>query len=375
MTDETFSGLLQDFHLSVADADLNELHERLIRTVLPGQSPGADWSRGIPVDFLDSLLTRWREVYDWRKHEERLNHEQQLVYSEPGVNLHVVRRPGVESSGLPVLALHGWPYTYAQMLPLADALDGAHELVAPSLPGFIHSAVLAEPFSARRTAEILHRLMVHAFGHSRYLVYGEDVGAPIGDWLAGLYPEHMAGLIASHPSFSAQAREGVALNSEEAAFLRNAHRHDETGYAHQQGTRPDTLAVALQDSPAGLLAWIAEKIGAWSDGGHASGLSRFDADDIITLVSLYWHTKSIGTSFRSYSEPDDFDAHPVIDVPVAVLVNTHERGYPRTLAGKSYTDIRTFSRLQDAGHFTAWENPTAVAAHITALAADVTHTD
>lgn len=363
------AGSVSPFALTVPEHEVARLQSRLDDAVLPRQTPGPDWTRGIPVPLLTDLLERWRGEYSWPAAERRLAREQHLLYTEPRASVHTVRRPALRDGALPVLALHGWPYSYAQMLPLADALDGSHELVAPSLPGFVHSPALGQPFSARTVAGLLHRLMTDGLGHERFLVYGEDMGAPVADWLAALYPGSVAGIVASHPSFSAQARPGLTLDEDERAFLQSTRQHGESGYAHLQSTRPDTLAAALQDSPVGLLAWIAEKVAAWSHGGHATGLDDVDVDDLLTLVSLYWHTRSIGTSMRSYCEPDDFDSHPVVTVPTSVVVNTHEARYPRSLAEKSYSDLRSFSTLHDAGHFTAWENPRAVAAAIRAHAA------
>ncbi|MET2010188.1 epoxide hydrolase family protein [Microbacterium chocolatum] len=349
--------------LRITDSEMDTLRERLRAAALPTPSPGPEWSRGIPLRVLERLRTHWVERHDGRALERRINAETHTFHATDIGTLHAMHCAGDETA-LPVLAIHGWPYSYAQFVPLADAIDGRRTLVAPSLPGFGHSPAASEPFSARRIAEALHRVMTDDAGHARYLVYGEDIGAPVADWIAGLYPHAVAGIIASHPSYSAQAREGVELTDAERAYLTTARDPAESGYAHQQGTRPDTLAVALQDSPVGLLAWIAEKVAAWSDGGVATEFSRLSDDDVIDLVALYWHTRSIGTSFRSYSEPDDFDDHPIVTAPASILINTHERGYPRSLAEKSYTDIRSFERLESGGHFTAWENPHAVAAAI-----------
>ncbi|WP_430593242.1 epoxide hydrolase family protein [Humidisolicoccus flavus] len=356
------------FAIQTSDAQVQDLRDRLLRARLPIATPGAEWSRGIPVPLLDSLRTQWVEQFDWPALTTRLNTEHQYRYDHEATNLHFVHRAAHETDTLPVLTLHGWPYTFAQMLPLADALNRSRPLVAPSLPGFAFSPPLHTEFSARRVAELMHDLMTD-LGYERYLVYGEDMGAPIADWIAGLYPESVAGIIATHPSFSAQARPEIELAPEERRFLATTMLREESGYALQQATRPDTLAAAVGDSPLGLLAWIIEKVAAWSDGGHATGIERFDPEELLTLVSLYWHTNSIGTSFRTYCEPGDFDAHPVVGVPAALRIQTHEAGYPRSLAEKSYLDIRSFERLKSGGHFTAWENPKAVADAIAELAA------
>ncbi|MFS0713882.1 epoxide hydrolase family protein [Microbacterium sp. 2P01SA-2] len=354
---------LADPFMDIPQADLERLRQRLHDAELPHQSPGEDWSRGIPSLVLDRLRKRWSSGYDWRPYEQALNREEHSFHPSEIGPIHYVHRRG-DAEALPVLAIHGWPYSYAQLLPMADALNGAHAVIAPSLPGFGHSPASTQPYSARRIAEAFHHLMVDGLGHKRYIVYGEDMGAPVADWIAGLYPGSVAGIVASHPSFSAQARPGTVLTTAEREFLLQTRNSAESGYAHQQGTRPDTLAAALLDSPLGLLAWIAEKIAAWSHGGHATEFSNLSDDDVLNVVSLYWHTRSIGTSFRSYAEPDDFDDHPIISVPASILVNTHESGYPESLAEKSYTDIRCFERLERSGHFTAWEDPAAIAAAI-----------
>lgn len=352
------------FTFEVPDADLDHLRRRLAEATLPAQTAGPDWSRGIPMALVEDLLTYWLDGFDWRAHERAINREQHRFYRDPSGDLiHFIQRPG-DTNAVPVLVLHGWPYTYAQMIPLIDAIDGVHTMIAPSLPGFGHSPASNDLFSARGIAQAMHRLMTAGLGHERYMVYGEDIGAPIADWMAALHPESVTGIVASHPSFSAQARPGKALTAEEQTFLDSTRDPLESGYAHLQGTRPDTLATALTDSPVGLLAWIAEKVACWSDGGGRTGIGPIAQDDLLALVATYWHTKSIGTSFRSYSEPDDFDDHPVITAPATILINTHEAAYPRSLAEKSYSDIRHFERLSYGGHFTAWEAPQTVASAI-----------
>jgi len=350
---------MRPFEIHVPDDVLDDLRRRLDATVLPEQSPGPDWSRGIPPRVLGDLLDRWRGGYDWRTAEAHLNDYPQFTAEVLGTNIHFVHVRGKYPERPPVILTHGWPYSFASMLPLVDAIAGELDVVVPSLPGYGHSAPLPERFSSSAVAQRWHALMTEVLGYERYLVYGEDVGAPISDWLAATYPESVAGIVATHASFSARGRPGVELTEEEQSFLTSVNDTQESGYAHQQATRPDTLAAALLDSPSGLLAWIAEKVAAWSDGER---LERFDTDDVLTNVMLYWVTRSIGTSFRSYSETGaDDDQHPLIDVPASVLIQTHERAYPRSLAEKSYLDLRSFERLESGGHFTAWEAPDDVA--------------
>lgn len=359
---------MEPFRIAVPDDVLADLDRRLASTILPGGTPGPAWSHGIPPAVLGGLVSRWRDGYDWRAAERRLNRFEQFIVPVDGCDVHVVVARGRRPDRLPVVVTHGWPYSFASMLPLADALDGELDVVVPSLPGYGFSGVLPTGFSSAAVADRWNAIMTDRLGYGRYLTYGEDVGAGVSDWLAGAHPA-VAGIVASHASFSGRSRPGVELDETERAFLASVGSSAESGYAHQQGTRPDTLAAALIDSPSGLLAWIAEKVAAWSDGDH---LESFDPDDVLTNVMVYWVTRSIGTSFRPYSEPpDDDDLHPVVQAPASILIQTHEAAYPRSLAEKSYADIRSFVRLAQGGHFTAWENPAAIASAILELEAIV----
>lgn len=358
---------MEDFRIHVTDDELADLDHRLDAAILPAPRPGvdpSDWSRGIPPAVLADLVEDWRTVYDWRAVERRLNTYEQHTADIDGCRIHFARIGEGRPGRLPIVLTHGWPYTFAAMLPLAEALRGELEVVVPSLPGYGFSAPLPGLYGSRAAAECWHALMTRTLGHDRYLVYGEDVGAELSDWLAATHPEAVAGIVAPHASFSARERPGVELDDAERAFLASVATPAESGYAHLQGTRPDTLAAALLDSPAGLLAWITEKVAGWSDGRALDG---FDVEDVLTNTMLYWVSRSIGTSFHPYSDDAGDPVHPLIDVPASILIQTHEGGYPRSLAEKTYTDIRSFERLRHGGHFTAWEAPEAVAGAVLAL--------
>jgi pimeloyl-ACP methyl ester carboxylesterase len=361
---------MERFVIDIPDSQLKDLDRRLAATRYPPDSRANDWSRGMPASTLRELVDYWRTRFDWRAQEARLKRYEQFTTMLDGARIHVVRSRAIESSRLPIVLTHGWPYSFAEMLPLIDALGGELDVVVPSLPGFIFSDPLPGSFRASAIAVRWHTLMTDVLGYDRYLTYGEDIGAGVSDWLAGLHPESVAGIVASHASFSAREREGVELDDTEERFF--AWLDDKwrtaSGYGHIQGTRPDTLAAGLTDSPSGLLAWIGEKLAEWSDG---DGYSAFGPDNLLTTVSLYWFTGSIGTSFRPYCDPGDTEPHPLIEVPAAVIVQTHEREYPRSLAEKSYLDLRSFEKLERGGHFTAFEAPAAIARTILALEAVV----
>jgi pimeloyl-ACP methyl ester carboxylesterase len=357
---------MEPFVIDIPDSRLADLDRRLESTRYPADSRVTDWSLGMPAPALRELVDHWRTRFDWRAQEARLNGYEQFTAEIDGTRTHVVRSRATKPGRLPIVLTHGWPYSFAEMLPLLDALGGELDVVIPSLPGYAFSEPLPEPFRASAVAERWHTLMTGVLGYDRYLTYGEDVGAGVSDWLAGLHPESVAGIVASHASFSARDRAGVVLDEEEERFFAwlNDRWRTASAYASIQGTRPDTLAAALTDSPAGLLAWIGEKLAEWSDG---DGYSAFGPDNLLTTVALYWFTGSIGTSFHPYSDPGDPGPHPLIEVPAAVVVQTHEGEYPESLARKSYLDLRSFAKLDHGGHFTSFEAPAAIARAILGL--------
>ena len=347
------------------DLDLTELHERLRRTRFPEPTPGPEWSAGMPPAFLRRLVEHWLHEYDWPAAARRLNRYPHAFAALGDGRLHLVhhRNPGAPA----VVLLHGWPYSFAEMLPLVDKLAADFEVVVPSLPGFVYSPALHQPFGDVVVARMVHELMTGVLGHERYLTYGEDVGTWVSDRLAGTYRDQVAGVAVTHPAYP-PAEDRAALGPETVAFFRGLDERweGERGYSAIQSTKPDTLTAAVGDSPAGLAAWIVEKLRGWSDcGGDVE--SVFPLDDLITTVMLYWTTGSIGTSLRPYFEDPEQPPQPPIEVPAAIALARGDRGYPRSLADYAYRDVRSFRTLDRGGHFVAREVPQEVAALIRSL--------
>ena len=215
---------MEPFVIDVPDSQLADLERRLAATRYPRESRVTDWSHGMPASALRELIEAWRSRFDWRVQEKRLNGYEQFTTEIDGSCVHFVRARASRPGRLPIVLTHGWPYSFAEMLPLLDALNGELDVIIPSLPGFTFSEPLPVAFSESAVAERWHTLMTGVLGYERYLTYGEDVGAGVSDWLAGLHPESVAGIVASHASFSAREREGVSLDEYEDALLRAARR-------------------------------------------------------------------------------------------------------------------------------------------------------
>ena len=351
----------QPFELHVPDAVIDDLRARLERSRLLADSPRRPAS-GMNAEYLRELIDSWI-TWEWRSREAWLNGYPQFTAEVGDANVHFVHRRSARADAPALLVMHGWPHTFALQLELVDRLPELHVVVA-SLPGFAFSSPYAQgAMTEKRLAATMHALMTEVLGYERYLTYGEDVTANVSDLIAARYPEHVAGIVATHAHFpTGDERTALTDPAELAFFDELATRHGTDGaYGHVQATRPDTLAVALNDSPAGLLAWLAEKLVEWSDtpsGDPRLIERRISRDRILTEAMIYWVTQSIASSFRPYYEgADQPDPIAPTSVPAAVFIQRHEAGYPESLARRHYLDLRVFDRLAEGGHFTAAEVP------------------
>ncbi len=364
---------MERFEIRIADSEVADLQQRLGMTRLGSPPAGEPWESGVDYDYLSDLIDHWSARFDWRVQEARLNAYPQFRVQIADRAVHFVyQRADRESypGAIPIILSHGWPYSFLEMLPilqrLADPLghggerEDAFDVVVPSLPGYGFSEPLAGTrFTGDAVARIWHSLMTETLGYRRYATYGEDVGAAVSDWLGVLFPEAILGLFATHAAFAPPDRRDN-LSAAERRFLGRLDDKWRTGrgYSHIQATRPDTLAAALNDSPAGLLAWLVEKYREWTGPDFDRS---WTVDDILTTASLYWLTQTIGTSFLAYYDNKHEPVLPMVSVPVGVSVQWGERGFPREHAERTYTDIRFWKELPRGGHFTAMQTPDLVA--------------
>lgn len=360
------------FEVHVPDEVIDDLRDRLAHTRFLDDSPRRMPS-GMTSGYLRELVGSWL-AWDWRAREEWLNRHPQFLARVGDTDVHFAHLRAADPHAPALLVMHGWPHTFALQLDFADLMRAEAHVVVASFPGFAFSTPYDDgEMSETRLAETMHTLMTEVLGYERFVTYGEDVSAHVNDLLAARYPEQVAGIVTTHPHFPTAGERAALTEPDEIEFFaRLAARHGPDGaYGHVQATRPDTLAAALNDSPAGLLGWLTEKLVEWSDTapGDPRGLERLiSRDRILTEAMIYWVTRSIGTSFRPYYEgADQPAAMPPVTIPAAVYIQRHESTYPESLARRFYLDLREFERLESGGHFAVAEVPEAMAARVTGL--------
>lgn len=365
---------IHPFRIDIPQRQLDDLRERLARTRWPDEVPDVGWARGVPVAYLKSLVEYWRTGYDWRKQEARLNQFPQFTTKVDGQTLHFLHVRSPEPDALPLLLIHGWPGSIVEFMkvigPLVDprAHGGdakqAFHVVAPSIPGHGFSIPLSgagwnHARNARAYAELMARL-----GHSKYGVQGGDHGAFEAPEVARAAPERVVGVhVNAFLTFpSGDPAELADLSATDADRLRRLKefQQENMAYIHQQGTRPQTLAYALTDSPVGQLAWIVEKFKEWSDPRAALPEDAIDRDQLLTDVTLYWLTATAGSAAQLYYEtnhdPAAWAPKSRGTTPTGVAVFTSHDVSIRKLAERDHNIVH-WTELPRGGHFPAMEVP------------------
>jgi pimeloyl-ACP methyl ester carboxylesterase len=320
---------------------------------------------------MKDLTDYWRTKFDWRTWEAKLNGFRQFTVPIDGIDLHFIHEPGRGANPMPLLLSHGWPGSIFEFHKLIPMLTEHFTVIAPSLPGYTLSFKPGQKrFSIVDIADLYARLMTDVLGYSRFAAQGGDWGAFVASVLGHRHTQHLAGI---HLNLLAVRRDPKMLESptdEEKTYIEqlNLFLKEETGYQWIQGTRPQTLAFGLSDSPAGLGAWIVEKFRQWTDsnGNPENAVSR---DEMLANISLYWFTGCIGSSFWPYYArmhgPWPIPDGATVDVPTGYAEFPREvLRPPRSLAARTYADIRRWSVMEKGGHFAALEQPEALAHEI-----------
>ena len=348
---------MSDFRIDVPASEIDELKRRLTATRW-ADAVTDDWSQGTPPGALKHFVDYWANDFDWRAVEARLNERRHVKID--GVHAVVAGTPGAT----PLLLVHGWPDSFLRFERALPLLGDRFEIVVPSIPGFGFSDKPTTEWGTARIADQLAGLMT-ALGHEHFGLHGADIGSQIADQLVLRHPERVTALhLGDVPFRRMRALVPEELTPDEIEWARKGAEWENTeaGYTHLQRTKPQTLAASLNDSPAGLAAWILEKFQSWSDGDV---FETYTLEELATNLTIYWVTQTAGSSVRYYrdsrhtplndgyvSTPTAFAQFPADLLPA-----------PRHSAERFY-NVQRWMTMQHGGHFGPWEQPEPWAADV-----------
>jgi pimeloyl-ACP methyl ester carboxylesterase len=371
------------FQIKVSNEVLDDLKYRLNHVRWPDQIEDSGWERGTDKGYLQSLVSYWRDHYDWRAQESELNRLSQFRCNVDGIDVHFVHERGKGPNPLPIILTHGWPDSfirYQKIIPLltdparygGDPED-AFDVIVPSLPGFgFSSRPEHSGINNSRVSEIWAKLMTEELGYKRFAAAGGDMGSGVTRYLASNHPELLVGIHLTDIGLIKDlmaAPDQANLTEEELQYKKNAQEWvpKEGAYMSLQSTRPQTLAYGLTDSPVGLAAWIIEKFRAWSD-CNGDLRQKFTMDELLTNIMIYWVTNTAGSSAQRYYE----NAHSLpaigrIEVPTGIALFPADILLPPKEWAARNLNITHWSSMARGGHFTAMEEPELLAADLRAF--------
>lgn len=375
----------EPFTIAVPDDVLDDLHRRLDNVRWPDQAPGEPWSLGIPVSEVKAAVDHWRNNYDWRAREARMNAWPNFLTTAAGEQVHFIHARSKLEDATPIVLTHGWPGSFVEFLdvigPLTDpesfggtAADAFH-VVVPSMPGYGFSGPTVQPeFHVNRVADAIAEVM-EQLGYDRYIAQGGDWGAIVTRRLGEAYGNRLLGihlnmLFAFPSSDDPDPMAGVTDADNARLAAAGARIADGTGYMAIQSTKPQTLAYGLTDSPTGLAAWILEKFNVWSDLDNNSIADTYTWDRVLDNVMVYWVTNTAGSVARLYAESQRVNNGAAQGWSGRVEVPTGHAEYPyellqtpRAWAEKKY-NVVYWSEQERGGHFAAFERPEAFVADL-----------
>jgi pimeloyl-ACP methyl ester carboxylesterase len=357
---------IRPFTLDVPQAELDDLKARIDLTRWPEKEPVDDWSQGTPLAVLQDLMAYWRNDYDWRRCEARLNALGQFITEIDGLDIHFLHVRSPRADAMPVVMTHGWPGSVIEFMGVIDQLtnpddpaDPAFHLVLPSLPGYGFSGKpTVTGWGVEKIGRAWGELMAR-LGYEKWFAQGGDWGSIV---TTAIGVQQVPGCIGIHLNMPiARPTEEDLANptlAELKALGALKHYQDwDSGYSKQQSTRPQTVGYGLVDSPVGLAGWILEKIWAWTDnqGSPWDALSR---DQVLDNIMVYWLGRNGASSARLYWESFGSFAAQEIVIPVAASAFPREvLPTPRKWAERNYRNLVHWGEMERGGHFAAWEQP------------------
>lgn len=374
---------IERFHIHVADEMLDDLKYRLDHIRWPEQVDNDGWERGTELSYLKSLVSYWKDHYDWRAKESELNRFSQYCCHIDGIDVHFVHERGKGSNPLPIILTHGWPDSYLRYEKIIPLLtdpascggnpEDSFDVIVPSLPGFGFSSHPAHSgVNNFLVSEMWAKLMTQHLGYKKFAAAGGDIGSGVTRYLAANHPEQLFGIHLTDIGIIRDlmtATDQAKLSEEELQYKKNASEWiaEEGGYMSLQSTRPQTLAYGLSDSPVGLAGWIIEKFRAWSDcNGNLE--QKFSKDELITHMMIYWVTNTAMSAANIYYE-NSHSLPPLdyIEVPTGIALFPADILLPPREWAVRNLNVTRWTTLPRGGHFTALEEPELLAQDIRAF--------
>lgn len=369
---------IEKFEIKIEQKVLDDLRTRLAKTRFPDEVDDAGWDYGTNLGYMKELCAYWQNDFDWRKQEAELNAFNHFQSEIDGYKIHFIHEKGVGKNSMPLLLTHGFPdsiYRFKKIIPLLTAeTDGiSFDVVAPSIPGYGFSERPHEKgFGKKRIAAGFHRLMTEELGYKKFAAHGGDWGSGITEQIAFDYPSSLIGIhLTDIPFQHLFMIPPEDLTDAEKKYLEAGKKWQQTdgGYASIQSTRPETLAYGLNDSPAGLAAWITDLFRKWSDcAGNIE--TRFTKDELLTNITIYWVTETIHSASRLYYETmQDMmsSAGSKTDVPTGAAMFPKDLiPAPREFAERFF-NLKSWTEMPRGGHFAAFEEPQLLAQDIKAF--------
>lgn len=366
----------EPFKIAVPRTAIADLKARLARTRWPDEIAGSGWDYGVDLAYMKELIAYWHDRFDWPAQERRLNAFSQFIARIDGLDIHFIHVRGKGLAPKPLILTHGWPSSIAEFTKIIPLLvdPGAHggdpadafDVIAPSMPGYGFSNRPTRPGATSLSVAPLWAKLMTDLGYDRFFAHGGDIGAGITNALGRHFAERVPAIHTMAAPYPPPSDETDAtLTAAERAYLALVKTWDwqEDAYGHLQRTKPQTLAVGLNDSPAGLATWIVEKWRSWSDcGGDVE--RRFTKDELLTNVSLYWFTETTGSSVRMYYESAHSDRprpKSKIETPTRLFLTREAVDLcPPEWAARSYANL-SYGLAPTGGHFLAAEEPALLA--------------
>jgi len=370
---------MEPFEIAISDDVLEDLRRRLQHTRWPDEMPDTGWEYGSNLDYIKELIEYWRTDFDWRAQERKLNAFHHYKTDVDGLSIHFIKENGTGPNPMPLVITHGWPSTFFEMTKIIPLLadPGGHggdpadsfDVIAPSLPGFGFSQASQEPgMQVQKVADLWAKMMTENLGYPKFAAQGGDIGAGVTSRLGYAHSDKMIGV---HLTSITRPTPYLGPGSRPLTEAEQAHsdqrerwQQSEGGYSHIQGTKPQTLSYGLNDSPAGLAAWIVEKYRTWSD-CNGDVESTYTKDELLTTVTIYWVTQTIGSSVRMYKENQssvwEMEQDERVPTPAGMAMFPQEIAKPpREWAERSW-DVLRWTQMPRGGHFAALEEPELLA--------------